>query len=81
MTTLHNNTPNEPQQKTGRDLVIHLEDRISNYLNDCNKGHCKLDNKVLTGLREELAVACSAEYATRYHPVCQLDDDWFNNSR
>ena len=75
---LRNDPPSKPPRKTGKDLVIHLEDKISNYLDDCNKGYCTLDNKVLVGLREELASACSSEYASRHHPVCQIDETWFN---
>ena len=53
---LHN-PPFEPPQKTGKDLIYHLENKISNYLDDCYKGYCALDKKALAGLREELAVA------------------------
>ena len=53
---LHN-PPFEPPQKTGKDLIYHLENKISNYLDDCYKGYCTLDKKALAGLREELAVA------------------------
>jgi len=53
---LHN-SPFEAPQKTGKDLVYHLEDRISYYLDDCNKGYCALDKTVLAGLREQLRVA------------------------
>jgi len=74
---LHN-PPFEPPQKTGKDLVYHIEDKISNYLDDCNKGYCTLDKQVLIELREELTLASLAEHASRYHPVCQVDETWFN---
>jgi len=73
---LHN-PPFEPPQKTGKDLVYHIEDKISNYLDDCNKGYCALDDKVLAGLREELAAANKS----LYHPVCQVDETWFKKTQ
>jgi hypothetical protein len=33
---------------------------------------------VLIELREELTLASDAEHASRYHPVCQVDETWFN---
>ena len=74
---LHN-PPITRQEKTGKDLVIHLENKISNYLDDCNKGYCTLDKQVLIELREELTLASLAEHASRYHPVCQVDETLFN---
>jgi hypothetical protein len=103
-----------PPQKGVTEFVAQLEDKISNYLDYCNKGYCVRDNKVLAGFREELAVAIcigkadpSSEIYKRtaekwkavlrfalpaatdrpqvksspYHPVCQLDDTWLNNSK
>jgi hypothetical protein len=71
---LHN-PPFESPRKTGKDLIYHLEDKISNYLDDCEKGYCALDKTVLSGLHEELEVA----HKSSYHPVCQVDDTWLSN--
>jgi len=72
---LHN-PPFESPRKTGKDLIHHLEDKISNYLDDCEKGYCALDKTVLSGLHEELAVA----HKSLYHPVCQVDETWNSKS-
>lgn len=72
---LHN-PPFESPRKTGKDLIHHLEDKISNYLDDCEKGYCALDKTELSGLREELTVA----HKSLYHPVCQVDETWNSKS-
>ena len=58
---LHN-PPFNPPQKMGKDLIYHLEDKISNYLDDCQKGYCALNKTVLSGLKEELAVAYKSRF-------------------
>jgi len=54
---LHNPPAPVPPQKTGKELIYQLEDRIENYLDDCNKGYCSLDLKALEELRTELRQA------------------------
>ena len=42
------NPPNPiPPEKTGKELIEHLEKIIENYLDDCKKGYCHLDKKEL----------------------------------
>ena len=44
--------PASPQR-----TVSWLERNISNYVEDCNKGYCRLDEKELAKLKKELAIA------------------------
>lgn len=52
------NPPNPiPPEKTGKELIEHLEKIIENYLDDCKKGYCHLDKKELEKLRTVLRIA------------------------
>ena len=49
----------EPEERTGKELILFCEDQIRDYLYACDCGYCKYQDqkKVLAGLRKDLAAA------------------------
>jgi uncharacterized protein YaaW (UPF0174 family) len=45
------------KELTGKELLYSLEDKLANYIHDCNEGYCKLDLDEMKKLKDDITKA------------------------